>query len=333
MRLSGHRTSKRLEQPSVDTETRNTRVQRHELLGDVSDDHASVQPRADDQGCADPLLPGRRSSWIRRRRLHRPPRPDAPVVERRRPRRPRPVHRALLLRRRHRHDAPDPQHRRAALPQSVPGGEGVGHAGRAVRWALHARGRHRLHARGVQGAGRRLRATQRPVRRGHRGDPRGLESGRLRPRGLDLQREGTDGQPEAHAAPTHLDRWEQPPLPPTRGPLRRRLEPLSRPEDPRLHRQDPAPRVRRRPPPDARRALAVHGGSRPRPRQHRRVVRHRRRRQPGRRQLQSRRHAGRRRGTDGARRHVVGRRRARRFAGPRARVARALRLHRHQRRR
>ena len=67
----------------------------------------------------------------------------------------------------------------------------------------------------------------------------------------------------------------------------------------------------------------------PRPRQHRRGVRHRRRRQPGRRLLQSRGPLGRRRRTGGARRHLVRRRRARRLAGPRPRGPRALRFHRH----
>ena len=50
---------------------------------------------------------------------------------------------------------------------------------------------------------------------------------------------------------------------------------------------------------------------------------------PGERLLQPRGPPGRRRGADGARRHVVGRRRARRLAGPRARVPRAVRVHRH----
>ena len=47
------------------------------------------------------------------------------------------------------------------------------------------------------------------------------------------------------------------------------------------HRQDTAARVRGRSPPDARRALAVHGGRGARPRQHRCVVRFQRRGGPG----------------------------------------------------
>ena len=105
-----------------------------------------------------------------------------------------------------------------------------------------------------------------------------------------------------------------------RGPLRRRLEPRFPPPEPW-----PAPPRRgpSRPSTTSARCSMSSGSSweeaRPRPRQHRRGVRHRRRRQPGRRLLQSRGAPGCRRRTDGARRHLVGRRRARRLAGPRPR--------------
>ena len=92
---------------------------------------------------------------------------------------------------------------------------------------------------------------------------------------------GTDGEPEAHAASADLDRREQPHLAATGGPLRRWLEPLSRPQSPGQHREDTAARVRGRSPPDARRALAVHGGGGTGSRQHRRVVRLQRRGRSG----------------------------------------------------
>ena len=83
--------------------------------------------------------------------------------------------------------------------------------------------------------------------------------------GSTFERQGTDRQPQAHAAPADLDRREQPHVAATGRPLRRRLEPLSRPRNPVHHGQDAATRDRGRPPRDARRALAVHGGGRPDP--------------------------------------------------------------------
>ena len=50
-------------------------------------------------------------------------------------------------------------------------------------------------------AGRRLRRAQCALRRGHRGDPRHLEPGRLRPRGADVHRQGSDANPKPDPFP------------------------------------------------------------------------------------------------------------------------------------
>ena len=139
---------------------------------------ASLQPRIHDQGGADPLLPGGRSSRILRHRLHRPPRSHGALVEGRRPRCTRPVRRALVLCCRHGPDATDPEHPRPSVPQPLRGGQVGGDHRRAVGRAFHPRRGHRLHARRVPGARRGLRRAQCPLRRGDRGHPRHLERGR-----------------------------------------------------------------------------------------------------------------------------------------------------------
>ena len=211
------------------------------------------------------------------------------MVAGRRPRCPRPVHRALVLCRRHGPAAPDPQHPRAAVSQPVPGGQGGGHPRRALRRTVHARRRHRLHARRVQGA--RVDFEQRNA---------------LFDEAIEVIRGVWSEDDFAYEGSTFSAKGQ------TANPKPIRTRPIWIGGNSRLSRRRvarygdgwtpfPAPRTlastaktppardRRRPAPDARRALAVHGGSRPRPGQHRRVVRHRRRGQPGRRQLQPRR--------------------------------------------
>ena len=152
---------------------------------------------------------------------------------------------------------PDPEHPGAALPQPVPGGQVGRHPRRAVRRPLHTVRRHRLPARRVQRAGRRLRSAQCALRRRHRGDPRHLEQGRLRPRGVDVHRQGPVREPQAGSLPSDLDRREQPVVPAPRCPLRQRLEPLPRSPRPGPDGEDTAARDPGRPAPDARRAVAV----------------------------------------------------------------------------
>ena len=96
------------------------------------------------------------------------------------------------------------------------------------------------------------------LRRGDRGHPRHLERGGLRLRGLHLRGQGTDGQPQALAAPADLDRREQPHVAAPCRPLRRRLEPVSRPQGPVQHRQDA---VRSRPSTTSARCSTSSGSS------------------------------------------------------------------------
>ena len=155
-----------------------------------------------------PLRPGRRGRRVRRHRLHRPPRAVAQVAHRRRPRRPRSVRRAVVRRRRHRAHPADPQHRGAALPQPVHGGQGGGDDRRPERRAVRALGRHRLPPQRVPGPRRRLRAAQRAVRRGAGRAPRRVDHRRVRLRGQRLHRRRGDGEPEAGAR-ADLDRRQQ----------------------------------------------------------------------------------------------------------------------------
>ena len=75
---------------------------------------------------------------------------------------------------------------------------------------LHARGGDWLSPGRIPRARRRLRRTERPVRRGARSPLRGVERGRLRIRGSSLPGTRADRQPQAGGPPAGVDRRQQP---------------------------------------------------------------------------------------------------------------------------
>ncbi len=265
---------------------------RHEALGHLSARHASDEPRADQQGGRHPLRTDGRGSGLRRHRLHRPSGAVAQVAAGWWARRARPVRGPGVRCCGHRAHPADPQHRRAAVPQPVPGGQGGRHHRCAVRRTLRAGYGDRLPAQRVPRSRRRVRRPERAVRRGGRGAARSVVHGLVRPRRSHLHRHGTDRESQADQGAA-LDRRQQRAVTSAGRPLRRRLEPVPGAGDVGEDRPDSRARDNRRPRSHARRAVAARRRGRARPGVHRRGLPCRRRRFAGRRDVRCRRPPGR----------------------------------------